>query len=75
MTYDDISGLSKGDSGSTNKTKIDAPKEPIIIGWLVAYAKYPITHAARKAPKEIKPNSFKGGLGGTGAGEPLSLVR
>ena len=46
-----------------------------MIGWLVAYAKYPITHAARKAPKEIKPKSFKGGLGGIDAGEPLSLVK
>jgi hypothetical protein len=25
-------GWAKGDSGSTNKTKIDAPNEPIIIG-------------------------------------------
>jgi len=68
-------GCAKGDSGSTNKTKIDAPKEPIIMGRLVTYAKYPMTHAARKAPKDIKPKSFKDGLGGIGAGEPLSLVR
>jgi len=68
-------GCAKGDSGSTNKTKIDAPKEPIIMGKLVTYAKYPMTHAARNAPKDIKPKSFKGGLGGIRAGEPLSLVR
>jgi hypothetical protein len=34
-----------------------------------------MTHAARKAPKDINPNSLSGGLGGIGAGEPLSLVR
>jgi hypothetical protein len=35
----------------------------------------PITHAAKKAPKDINPKSFKGGLGGMDAGEPLSFVR
>jgi hypothetical protein len=34
-----------------------------------------MTDAAKKAPKDINPKSFKGGLGGIGAGEPLSLVR
>jgi hypothetical protein len=34
-----------------------------------------MTHAASKAPKEIKPISLKDGLGGIVAGEPLSLVR
>ena len=34
-----------------------------------------MTHAAKKAPKDINPKFFKGGLGGIGAGEPLSLVR
>jgi hypothetical protein len=34
-----------------------------------------MTHAARKAPKEIKPISLNDGLGGIGTGGPLSLVR
>ena len=34
-----------------------------------------MTHAARKAPKDMKPKSFKGGRGGIDAGEPLSLVK
>jgi hypothetical protein len=68
-------GCANGESGSTNKTKIDAPNEPIIIGSLVKYAKNPITLAARKTPKEIKLISLNDGLGGMDAGEPLSLVR
>ena len=68
-------GCANGDSGSTNKTKIDAPNETVIIGCLVKYAKLPMTHAARKTPIEVKPNSLSGGLGGIGAVEPLSLVR